>query len=201
MQSTNGKAARRTGGDMLIIKPHDYRSNYKHLRGLIDMILDFPQSMKHSTMVEIGAGTGDSTEIFSMFFDKVISIDPMLNTTDGVNSQETCRAIFGEKIKGKHVLTIFDYSHTAVHQLKYVDPIKMVYIDGNHAYDFVKRDIQLYWPLIEAGGFLCGHDYGVTLPQQDGVKPAVTECFGEPDKLYIDTSWVIQKTAERKILC
>jgi len=101
MQSTSGKAARRTGGAMLIIKPHDYRSNYNHLRGLIDMILDLPQSMKHETMVEIGAGTGDSTEIFSMFFDKVISIDPMLNTTDGVNSQEICRAILGEKIKGK----------------------------------------------------------------------------------------------------
>ena len=77
----------------------------------------------------------------------------------------------------------------------------MVYIDGNYAYDFVKRDIQLYWPLIEEGGFLCGHDYGLTIPQQDGVKPAVAECFGEPDKIYIDTSWVIKKTAERKILC
>lgn len=185
----------------IIKKPHDYRSNYNHLRGLVDMILDFPQSMKRETMVEIGAGTGDSTEIFSMFFDKVISIDPMLNTTDGVNTQAVCRAILEQKIKGKNVLTIFDYSHDAVHQLKYTGPIKMVYIDGDHSYPFVKRDIQLYWPLITEGGFLCGHDYGVTIPQQDGVKQAVAECFGGPDCLYIDTSWVIQKTAGRKILC
>jgi predicted O-methyltransferase YrrM len=185
----------------IIKKPHDYRSNYNHLRGLVDMILDFPQSMKRETMVEIGAGTGDSTEIFSMFFDKVISIDPMLNTTDGVNTQAVCRAILEQKIKGKNVLTIFDYSHNAVHQLKYTGPIKMVYIDGDHSYPFVRRDIQLYWPLIAEDGFLCGHDYGVTIPGQDGVKQAVAECFGGPDCLYIDTSWVIQKTAGRKILC
>jgi len=37
--------------------------------------------------------------------------------------------------------------------------LDFVYIDGNHAYDFVKKDINLWWNKIKHGGFLMGHDY------------------------------------------
>ena len=42
-----------------------------------------------------------------------------------------------------------------------VDDIPMVdfiYIDGNHSYDFVKRDIELYYPKVKDGGVIGGHD-------------------------------------------
>jgi len=34
-----------------------------------------------------------------------------------------------------------------------------VYVDGNHSYEFVKKDLELYWPKIKSGGLLAGHDY------------------------------------------
>jgi len=37
--------------------------------------------------------------------------------------------------------------------------IDFVYIDANHAYDFVKQDISLWYPKVKPGGFLMGHDY------------------------------------------
>lgn len=37
--------------------------------------------------------------------------------------------------------------------------LDFVYIDGNHAYDWVKEDIELWWPKIKEGGVLAGHDY------------------------------------------
>lgn len=37
--------------------------------------------------------------------------------------------------------------------------LDFVYIDGNHAYDWVKEDIELWWPKIKQGGILAGHDY------------------------------------------
>lgn len=37
--------------------------------------------------------------------------------------------------------------------------LDMVYIDGNHAYDWVKEDIELWWPKVKPGGILAGHDY------------------------------------------
>lgn len=35
----------------------------------------------------------------------------------------------------------------------------VVFIDGNHYYDYVVEDIGLWVPRIRVGGWLCGHDY------------------------------------------
>lgn len=45
-----------------------------------------------------------------------------------------------------------------------------VFIDANHAYGYVKKDIELWAPLVRAGGILCGHDFNL-----EGVKKAVIE--------------------------
>lgn len=55
-----------------------------------------------------------------------------------------------------------------------VDFIDFVWIDGNHRYEWVKSDLELYWPKIKPGGVLCGHDY-VNNPPNCEVKRAVDE--------------------------
>jgi hypothetical protein len=50
-----------------------------------------------------------------------------------------------------------------------------VYIDGNHLYEFVKRDLELYYPKIKHGGFLTGDDYGPGGWWNDGVQKAVDQ--------------------------
>jgi hypothetical protein len=50
------------------------------------------------------------------------------------------------------------------------DGLDFVYIDGNHKYDFVKKDIEVYWNKLKKGGVLAGHDF-----QEAGVAHAVTE--------------------------
>jgi hypothetical protein len=37
--------------------------------------------------------------------------------------------------------------------------LDFVYIDANHAYDYVVQDIELWYPKLKNGGYLCGHDY------------------------------------------
>lgn len=37
--------------------------------------------------------------------------------------------------------------------------LDFVYIDANHAYDYVVQDIELWYPKVKEGGYLCGHDY------------------------------------------
>lgn len=36
--------------------------------------------------------------------------------------------------------------------------IDFCYIDGNHTYEYVKKDIKLYYPKIKKGGIIGGHD-------------------------------------------
>ena len=37
--------------------------------------------------------------------------------------------------------------------------LDFVYIDANHAYDYVVEDIKLWYPKVKHGGYLMGHDY------------------------------------------
>ncbi len=50
-----------------------------------------------------------------------------------------------------------------------------VWIDGDHSYEQVKRDIENYLPLVKKGGIIGGHDYDS--PAFPGVKKAVDEYF------------------------
>jgi hypothetical protein len=45
-----------------------------------------------------------------------------------------------------------------------------VYIDGEHSYEAVMRDLTNYFPKIKVGGYLIGDDYGWT-----GIEPAVQD--------------------------
>ena len=38
------------------------------------------------------------------------------------------------------------------------DTLDFVYIDGDHSYEAVKRDLEMWYPKIRKGGVLCGHD-------------------------------------------
>ena len=41
------------------------------------------------------------------------------------------------------------------------ESLDFVYIDANHAYQFVKRDIELWRPKVKPNGILAGHDYTI----------------------------------------
>ena len=37
--------------------------------------------------------------------------------------------------------------------------IDFIYVDGNHNYEYVKQDIELYFPKLKKGGVMAGHDF------------------------------------------
>jgi len=55
--------------------------------------------------------------------------------------------------------------------------LHFAFIDADHTYDAVKRDIAAWWPKIMPGGFLSGHDYGFRHDRRGiwGVTRAVNE--------------------------
>ena len=162
-------------------------------QGLIDLIKEMEWSNPDKqTMIEIGSFIGESTIIFAKHFKKVIAIDPFLS---GYHEQDpTSRFDFNEVYQEyldrtnpyKNIQTLTITSDDAVKELN-SETYDFVYIDGIHSYEQVKQDIINYLPLVKKGGYIGGHDYGTSWP---GVKVAVDEMFGQPDKVFQDTSWI-----------
>lgn len=71
--------------------------------------------------------------------------------------------------------------------------VDFVWVDGDHEYYQVKKDIHNYLPLIENDGFIGGHDYHC--PKAAGVTQAVKEIFSE-DILHLgrDFTWWVKKS-------
>jgi O-methyltransferase len=55
--------------------------------------------------------------------------------------------------------------------------LDIVYIDADHDYEPIKKDLYLSFKKVKNGGFICGHDY--TSPRFDGVVRAVNEFCDE----------------------
>ena len=76
------------------------------------------------------------------------------------------------------------------------DSLDWVYVDGNHGYEFVSRDLEEYFARLRGGGVICGDDY---MPPYgwwgDSVTRAVDEfsrSLGLPVRL-IGRQWVIER--------
>jgi hypothetical protein len=50
-----------------------------------------------------------------------------------------------------------------------------VYIDGNHLYEYVRNDLEIFATKVKSGGLITGDDYGVLGWWRDGVTRAVDE--------------------------
>lgn len=159
--------------------------------------------------VEIGVDRGEFSQTFLMrnvaceFF---VGVDPYIDYV-GTGERQGDYDIallryerFGRlakliKLKSADAATAFA-SHDASNFHRLWD---FVYLDGDHSYEGVKRDIDSWWPLLSNKGVLAGHDWSVPTGEWPGVQQAVTE-LAEKNELtifhtYADppTSWYIYK--------
>lgn len=75
------------------------------------------------------------------------------------------------------------------------DGLDFIFLDADHTYDAVKKDIAAWSPQIKAGGLICGHDYAHPNFPDWGVKRAVDEfCTENGYKLELgdDYTWFIK---------
>lgn len=70
-----------------------------------------------------------------------------------------------------------------------------VFIDADHSYEGVTRDIMAWKDKVKAGGWLCGHDYENTDGLHADVKRAVTDAaerYGWQVELGQDFTWFVR---------
>lgn len=72
------------------------------------------------------------------------------------------------------LIWLVDLSENVVDEVD--DNLDFVYIDGNHRYEYILKDIVLYYPKIRVGGMIAGHDHKGGEP---GVVRAVREFFND----------------------
>lgn len=66
--------------------------------------------------------------------------------------------------------------------------ISAVFIDADHRYEYIRRDILAWLPKIKPGGFIGGHDY---VNGWNGVVEAVDEIFGSKKEVHRN-SWLVK---------
>ena len=76
------------------------------------------------------------------------------------------------------------------------DNLDFIYIDGNHAYEYCKQDMEMYWEKVRTGGLLGGDDLGLHCP---GVCRAVGEFILE-NNLHLITRRCISSFEEWLII-
>lgn len=170
----------------------------ENLRGFQDFLkyVSDITDIKNITVVEIGAYIGNSTTMFAEKVKHVITIDPFVNNYDP--NDDTCyRAdiptIVYDEFK-KNILPFNNITHIrktsdeAINDLLN-DKFDLIYIDGVHTYEQVKKDIENYSKILKPGGLLCGHDYA-DKGHIAGVYKAVNEMIGQPDMIFEDLSWL-----------
>lgn len=92
----------------------------------------------------------------------------------GLGTKETIYDRFTKNIREvgleAYIKVLKMYSEEA--REKIAGNIRLLFIDGDHEYESLSRDIELFEELLNNGGIIALHDYNITFP---GVLKAVTE--------------------------
>ena len=168
-------------------------SPFMGLTHLINDLVEHFQDQTHlKKMIEIGSYMGESTFLFgcSGVFDEINAIDPHEGDEPFNNDFDTT----WEQVKKEFKINTRNFENIKHWKNfsedianKFNDDIDFIYIDANHSYESVKKDLQLYKPKIKTNGVIGGHDY---VEPWTGVIQAVDEIIGKPDMVYIDGSWI-----------
>jgi predicted O-methyltransferase YrrM len=147
------------------------------------------QAVEHRCIVEIGSYLGRSTRAM---------LDHCPGIVYAFDDWKGPRDVYLDKSERDKLFDVFrnnvvdhndkieiikgDLSET----YPYVEAVKpdMVFIDGSHEYEDVKRDILFWKDKLVPGGLICGHDI-----QLDTVQQAVTETIGEFEIAEDTTIW------------
>lgn len=168
-------------------------------------IIDRSSFSETTNILEIGTWLGKSTCYLGSFA-KVWGKPVKIWAVDTFKGEETCSFQMSVvKENGGSILNKFCENVSALGLEDYITPIESeshkclelipvkffdyIIIDANHAYDFIKRDIEYLWPSLIDSGVMTGHDFN------GDVEKAVYE-FAKEKKLNVyrsGSNWVIKK--------
>jgi hypothetical protein len=116
--------------------------------------------------LELGSFKGKTTAIIAQFFEKVVAGDLWGNVDHGVGSYDQIGthhfdAFIRNMTRLKLINIVIPVVGTLDHIAQLFTPERFVFIfvDGDHSYEWCKKDLEAADPLLSPGGLLVCHDY------------------------------------------
>jgi predicted O-methyltransferase YrrM len=162
---------------------------------------DFVSIMKDdSIFVEVGSWKGRSAAYMAV---EIINSNKNINfycvdtwkgsaehSLDSNVENDTLYELFLSNIDPvKHIIKPLRMSSIDASKLFENNTIDIAFIDADHTYESVKKDIESWKSKIKQGGILAGHDYHDSWP---GVKKAVNESFVDQKIYTLLDCWMVQ---------
>jgi hypothetical protein len=172
-----------------------------HLRPMIQYVKLHNVKTHNEELFGIEIGTHQALNAYSIMQNlpmrKLYLIDPYTLYDDGINTyqnRDRDYEIAQQRMKPfeNNIEFIKEPSEVACKLFQGKYKVDFVYIDGNHSYDYVKKDIELYYPFVKSGGVIGGHDFRADC---EGLCRAVLE-FADKNKLKLNgwiTDWWLVK--------
>jgi hypothetical protein len=171
-----------------------------------DFVTDILKNIRNGTVVEIGLFYGRSSAVMMPLAlnngNQYYAIDNFFGGIDPNTEASKVQRINGEKVKAKFISNMkalgINRSDYALYKSNSVEAsiylpdesVDFCFIDGDHAYESVKKDIEVWWKKNKKNGILAGHDF-----QNKDVSMAVVE-FAASNSLDIENGgncWAIRK--------
>ena len=153
----------------------------------------YKQPLKHLTGAEIGVYKGENAKDVLDFLniEHLVLVDPWKGYSDylsgfSVEDDSTFENYYKEvKNKFSNNPKVRIIRDTSVNAAKMFDNeyFDFVYLDGDHSYEGVTKDLESWYPKLKKFGVMCGDDYGH--PSGVGVIEAVTK-FAYRNKLLVN---------------
>lgn len=132
----------------------------------LEPLISLVRERRPTTVVEIGTHKGGTLFAWCQAADPealIVSIDLPDGLFGGGYSEEEARRFqaFAQPGQELHTLRRDSHKRRTVRRLKSLldeRPIEFLMIDGDHTYDGVKRDWEIYEPLVAQGGLIAFHD-------------------------------------------
>jgi hypothetical protein len=134
------------------------RMDKPHTGPLIESLL--PIVRPDGLGIEVGSAYGENAFhlIHRLPLKRLFCVDPWSVKGNGQYRNQCFDGLLRDQILSKAVVKDRRTSPEAASRYK-DGMFEFVYIDANHSYDAVSKDVRAWWPKIRVGGVLCGHDW------------------------------------------
>lgn len=115
-----------------------------------------------------------SNDVYAAYYDSDANVRNIFKSRDGIG--DLLFDNFSNNIDPvKHAINVIKANSWEAADFYANESVEFVFIDADHSYDSVVKDLKAWFPKVKEGGIIAGHDYAWHQP----IQQAVNDVFGE----------------------